>query len=593
MSSAWTCDPRLECGQLRELLTQPLILRVFLIGKHAHGTRAIGELIAEEGISVPPFDRVELVRFETLEEALVALRDRAPHMIFTDLALPDSLGLGTFQRLHEEAKETPIVVLSEFEDDETAFQAVRLGAQDCLVEGKLDPAVLSRSMRHALARFAYDDAFRRSHESYRQTLEESDLPSLIADAEGRIIFSNSAAVTALGNQPRRVAWSDRDDLKPTIEFDSASPAEVHARITDTLWSGRLAVLITLESRPADRSSEQGAAIVGARPASLFEGLVSASPRMRTLFATCERIAASPATVLIQGETGTGKELVARAIHKRSGRKGRFVALDCGAVQESLIDSELFGHERGAFTGANARKLGLFRHAHQGTLLLDEIGNMPLVSQHSLLRVLQEGVVRPLGGTDEVAVDVRIIAASSASLFEAVKERRFREDLLYRLDVIRLVLLPLRERPEDVLHLLRLFLDELCGRYDLEPLALGPGFLQAAVDYPWPGNVRQLENFAERMLLTGTPCFSKRDFHEGVRPFRSAEATPSSGEGRPQVDVEHTLSAFLAEQEEAYLETLLRETRGSLAATADRAGVDPRTLRRKLKRYGIDRTRFLH
>ena len=114
-----------------------------------------------------------------------------------------------------------------------------------------------------------------------------------------------------------------------------------------------------------------------------------------------------------------------------------------------------------------------------------------------------------------------------------------------------------------------------------------------MDYPWPGNVRQLQNFAERLLLTGTPCFSKRDFHEGVRPYRSAEATRSSGEARPQVDVEHPLSAFLAEQEEAYLETLLRETRGSLAATADRADVDPRTLRRKLKRYGIDRTRFLH
>ncbi|HBP18812.1 MAG TPA: hypothetical protein DEA08_13640, partial [Planctomycetes bacterium] len=430
--SAAPSDPRLECGERRELLTQPLILRVFLIGKHAHGTRAVGALIAEGDISVPPFDRIELVRFEALEEARAALRDQAPHLIFTDLALPDSRGLETFQRLREETRETPIVVLSEYEDDEAAFQAVRLGAQDCLVEGKLTPAILRRSMRHALARFAYDDAFRRSHESYRQTLEESDLPSLIADSEGRVIFSNSAAVTALGNQPRRIAWRDRDDLRPTIEFDSAAPAEVHARITDTLWSGRLAVLITLELRPVDRSAEQGPAINKARPPSLFEGLVSASPRMRTLFATCERIAASPATVLIQGETGTGKELVARAIHKRSGRKGRFVALDCGAVQESLIDSELFGHERGAFTGATARKLGLFRHAHQGTLLLDEIANMPLVSQHSLLRVLQEGVVRPIGGTDEVTVDVRIIAASSASLFEAVKEGRFREDLLYRL-----------------------------------------------------------------------------------------------------------------------------------------------------------------
>jgi DNA-binding NtrC family response regulator len=271
-----------------------------------------------------------------------------------------------------------------------------------------------------------------------------------------------------------------------------------------------------------------------------------------------------------------------------------VALDCGAVQESLIESELFGHERGAFTGASARKLGLLRHAHKGTLLLDEIGNMPMAAQHSLLRVLQEGVVRPIGGTDEFTVDVRIIAASSASLFEAVKAQRFREDLLYRLDVIRLELSPLRERPEDVLHLLRLFLEQLCVRYDLERLELGPGFLQAAVDYPWPGNVRQLENFAERLLLTGVPCLSKRDFHEIARPFRSTPPrSTNEGAAQDQVDVGLSLGAFLEQQEAAYLESLLRETRGSLPATADRAGVDPRTLRRKLKRHGIDRTRFLH
>lgn len=569
-----------------------MILRVLLIGKHAHGTRAISDLLAGEDVSVPPFTQLEFVHAETLEEAVIALHDGPPHLVFTDLALPDSHGLETFQRLHEEAKETPIVVLSEFEDDDTAYQAVRLGAQDCLVEGMLDAAVLSRSMRHALARFAYDDAYRRSHESYLQTLEESDLPSLVADAEGRVLYSNGAAQTALGNVPRRVDWENRDDLKPEIQFDSAPAAAAHARITDTLWKGQLATLITLELRATPSSAQ--ARGDESHPASLFEGMVSASPRMRALFRTCEQIAASPATVLIQGETGTGKELVARAIHKRSKRKGRFVALDCGAVQESLVESELFGHERGAFTGASARKLGLLRHAHQGTLLLDEIGNMPMVAQHSLLRVLQEGVVRPLGGTDEVAVDVRIIAASSSSLFDAVRAGCFREDLLYRLDVIRLELLPLRERPEDVLHLLRLFLVQLCARYDVEPLELGPGFLQATVDYPWPGNVRQLENFAERLLLTGAPCFSRRDFHESVRPFRSSQFPSASESGlQDRVDVEHSLSAFLEQQEAAYLESLLRETHGSLPATANRAGVDPRTLRRKLKRHAIDRTRFLH
>jgi len=577
---------------LRDLLIPHGTLRILLIGKHAHGTRAISGLLGGEDLSVPPFTGIGFEHTETLAEAIAALRAAPPHLIFTDLALPDSHGLETFQRLHQETKGTPIVVLSEFEDDDTAYEAVRLGAQDCLVEGKLDAAVLSRSLRHALARFAYDDAYRRSHAAYRQTLEESDQPTLVADGEGKVLYSNPAARAALGDVPRGVQCEDRDDRRPQIQFDAAPSVAAQARITDTLWDGQLATLITLELRPATPSDAQAGG-AAPRPASLFEGLVSASPRMRALFRTCERIAASSATVLIQGETGTGKELVARAIHKRSERKGRFVALDCGAVQESLIESELFGHEPGAFTGASTRKLGLLRHAHRGTLLLDEIGNLPMTSQHSLLRVLQEGVVRPIGGTDEVAVDVRVIAASSTSLFEAVRARRFREDLLYRLDVIRLELLPLRERPEDVLHLLRLFLEQRCARYDLERLELGPGFLQAAVDYPWPGNVRQLENFAERLLLTGAPCFSKRDLHEIVSPFRSPPSSAAEGAGRDPVALEQSLGAFLEQQEAAYLESALRETRGSLPATADRAGIDPRTLRRKLKRHGIDRTRFLH
>lgn len=504
--------------------------------------------------------------------------------MFTDLALPDSHGLETFQRLHGEADDVPIVVLTEFEDDATAYEAVRLGAQDCLVEGQLDATVLGRAMRYALARFAYDDGNRRSHQIYRTTLDESDVPRLVSDAAGRVLYFNEAAREALGDAPVRVEGAPGEP-RPKIEFVDAPSRAVRVRTTDTLWAGQLATLITL------RVPTESSARIQAAPASIFEGLVTASPRMRKLFHTCARIAPSSATVLLQGETGTGKELIARAIHKRSGRKGRFVAIDCGAVQETLIDSELFGHERGAFTGATSRKLGLIRHAHQGTLLLDEIGNMPLVSQHSLLRVLQEGVVRPLGSTDEISVDVRVIAASSASLFEAVREHHFREDLLYRLDVIRFELLPLRERPEDVLHLLREFLDHHSKRYDIPPPELGPGFLQAAVDYPWPGNVRQLQNFAERLLLTGEQCFSTRDFHEGTRP-----ATRDLNPRRPdaeRVDLGQPLHGFLVQQEEAYLRALLQDTRGSLPTTADRAGVDPRTLRRKLRRFGIDRTRFLH
>lgn len=522
----------------------------------------------------------------TLDDALEEMRRRPPLLVFADLAPPGPAGLDAFLRLQEAAPETPIVVLSEFEDDDTACEAIRRGAQDCLVEGLFDSASLSRTIRHALARFAYDDSYRRSHATFQRTLAESDLPSLVADARGDVLYANPAAEEALGGRPEHVDWDDRDDEQPRFELAGAPSRSARAQITDTLWDGRLAALVTLEARPTDGASSPQPE---SRPATWFGGMASASPRMRSVFHLCERIAPSSAAVLILGETGTGKELVARAIHKRSGRSGHFVALDCGAVPSTLIDSELFGHERGAFTGANAHKLGLFRHAHRGTLLLDEVGNLPLASQHSLLRVLQEGVVRPLGGTAEVGVDVRIIAATSESLDDAVRDQRFRDDLLYRLDVIRVELLPLRERPEDVIHLLRLFLEELCERYAAESVTPGPGFLQAAVDYPWPGNVRQLENFAERILLTGAPCFSRREFHEAIGPARSS----ARGTGEPGPDCDVSLSAYLAQREAAYLEALLGDTHGSLQATADRAEIDPRTLRRKLKRHGIDRTRFLH
>lgn len=567
-------------------MTSSKALRVLLIGRDFEETRAICKLLVAEEIAAPPFTEVALLRACSLERALAGLAESRPHVIVTDLNLPDSSGLATFRRLREQARETPILVLSEYEDDPLGYEAVLLGAQDCLVEGKLDALALSRSIRHALARFAYDDANRRSHDEYHETLTESDLPSLVVASDGRVLFSNSAACALLGNVPQRIDWSAGADRKPKIEFDSAPPLTPAARITDTLWEGRLATLITLEQ---GRGADPGASVAGGQPVSLFEGLATASPRMRTLFRTCERVAPTPATVLIQGETGTGKELVARAIHKRSGRTGRFVALDCGAVQESLLESELFGHERGAFTGASARKLGLFRHAHQGTLLLDEIGNMPLTSQHSLLRVLQERTVRPVGSVEEFAVDVRVIAASSSSLLEAVEAGGFREDLLYRLDVIRLALLPLRERPEDVLHLLNLFLEQLCVRYDLERPALGPGFLQAAAAYPWPGNVRQLENLSERVLLAGSACLSKRDFRDVV----GASSSDSGGGAGPGVGSRQSLRAFMEQQEATYLESVLRRTRGSLPATAHIADLDPRTLRRKLKRHAIDRTRFLH
>ncbi len=329
----------------------------------------------------------------------------------------------------------------------------------------------------------------------------------------------------------------------------------------------------------------------------FEGMLSRSRNMHELFETAAQVAASPAAVLILGETGTGKELLAQAIHRRSGREGRFVAINCAAVPETLIDSELFGHVEGAFTGATKAKQGLFRYADGGTLLLDEAGNVPQPVQYRLLRVLQEGAVRPVGGHHEVPVDVRVIAATSVALENEVQAGTFREDLLYRLDVIRLVVPPLRERPDDIIYLFAQFAGQFADEYGLPRPEVSDAFLDALISYPWPGNVRQLVNFAERVVLTesGTRLTARRlrdilDFEpradaRSVRPTLDADALDL------ELPMEDALRPHVAALERSYLEGLLEQTGGRVAKAAERAGISRRTLSRMMVRLGIDKARF--
>ena len=229
--------------------------------------------------------------------------------------------------------------------------------------------------------------------------------------------------------------------------------------------------------------------------------VFADPRSRALHELIERIAPSEATVLVTGETGTGKELIARHVHGLSARRdGSFVAINCGAFSETLVESELFGFEKGAFTGASQAKAGWFETANGGTLFLDEIGDLPLPMQVKLLRVLQEREVVRLGARRAVPIDVRLIAATNVDLAEAVRAGRFREDLYYRLQVIALPLLPLRERPGDVMPLTRHFLHTYSERLHLHDVSLTPEAEHALAEYAWPGNIRELENVIHRALL---------------------------------------------------------------------------------------------
>lgn len=260
--------------------------------------------------------------------------------------------------------------------------------------------------------------------------------------------------------------------------------------------------------------------------------VFADPRSRALHDVIARIAPSDATVLITGETGTGKELVARHVHAQSKRRnGKFVAINCGAFSETLIESELFGYERGAFTGALQGKAGWFETANGGTLFLDEIGDLPLAMQVKLLRVLQEREVVRLGARQSVPIDVRLIAATNIDLSEAVRAGRFREDLYYRLQVISLPVLPLRERTGDILPLAQHFLATYARRLQVDQVCLTADAEQALLAYPWPGNIRELENIIHRAVLLSRAGFITPNelnlpgWHNTARSLNAAAPAP--------------------------------------------------------------------
>lgn len=234
-----------------------------------------------------------------------------------------------------------------------------------------------------------------------------------------------------------------------------------------------------------------------------KAVVFASPQSQSVYEHIERVAPTEATVLIQGETGTGKELVARCIHELSGRTGPFVAVNCGALTQSLADSELFGHQAGSFTGASETRVGWFEAANSGTLLLDEVGDLPLSLQVKLLRVLQEREVVPVGSRKAVPLDVRFIAASNVELSRAVAAGNFRPDLYYRLNVVDISLPPLRERPEDILPLVEHFLQQYARRLQIPVPDLLPRTRSALTHYAWPGNIRELENVVHVALLIAT------------------------------------------------------------------------------------------
>ena len=322
-----------------------------------------------------------------------------------------------------------------------------------------------------------------------------------------------------------------------------------------------------------------------RGACRFDDMIGRSSRMLEIFDLINRVADCDSTILINGETGTGKGLVARAIHRKSGRRSKpFISINCGAIPEHLLESELFGHVKGAFTGATNTKPGKFELADGGTVFLDEIGDMSPDLQVKVLKVLEEGEFEAVGGAKTIKVDVRIIAATHRDLSEEVQKGNFREDLFYRLYVIPMILPPLRERPEDIPHLVQYFLEQANCKNRREVKGVGEDALQAMESHSWPGNVRELKNLVERMIvLKGAGTISRRDLppelRGGMRPVEAPALIEISEEGI-------CLNSAVTEFEKALILQSLEKTKWVKNKAAKLLHLNRTTLVEKIKRHQL-------
>ena len=317
-----------------------------------------------------------------------------------------------------------------------------------------------------------------------------------------------------------------------------------------------------------------------------ENIIGTSPKMDEVYHLIRKIADTDSTILIQGESGTGKELVARALHYNSSRQHHpFVAINCSALPENLLESELFGHKKGSFTGAVADKAGLFEEAERGTIFLDEVNSMALPLQTKLLRVLQERQLRRVGDTKTVPINVRVLGATNESLLEKVKDGKFREDLYYRLAVIPIELPPLRDRPEDIPLLVQHFLKHSAGK-GAQPLKIEPKAIQTLQAYNWPGNVRELENAIERAsALCDDNLIRIKDLPPQVIHHRPGGGTRSSSSGMALPVGKH-LDDFIRDQERHFIDETIRHTSGNREKAAKILGISMATLYRKLEAKAV-------
>ncbi|GIX06667.1 MAG: sigma-54-dependent Fis family transcriptional regulator [Candidatus Poribacteria bacterium] len=535
-----------------------------------------------------------------------------PDLILLDLMMPYQDGFAILERLRTQkpTEYLPVLVITAQGDHRSRLRAFALGAQDFIVKPFDFNEVVIR-VRNLLYARALHQQLSAQAEQLRAVLDATSDGLLFFGSSGEVLFVNRKFSELFGLEPseaigRRleqlhewlrerlsdpdsyVAWERRAlagkaPEPDTVELQAPSPLVLlrNAQLVRGEGGAVLGVLIVYrdisrEARAQALEAELDRLRAELRQQYRFDHIVGQSRPMQEMFRLMERAAESDITVLITGESGTGKELVAKAIHFNGHRReGPFVVVNCAAIPESLIESELFGHEKGAFTGATQRRIGKFEQASGGTLFLDEIGEMTLSVQAKLLRVLQEREIQRVGGTGTVPVDVRVIAATNKDLQEAVRRGLFREDLYYRVAAFPIRVPPLRERREDVPLLAEHFLTQYSARFRRPVRQISPAAMRALLDYDWPGNVRELENVLQRAILLE----ESQTLH--------LESLP------PEVRSAAHLPALLGEEEEVLpldelerraIQHALRVTEGNISQAARLLGINRVTLYRKLRRY---------
>ena len=584
-------------------------------------------LPAESGAAVPFLPKLELLHASTGEQACdIIERGRKWNLpiavAYIDIRMPPGIdGIKTIRRVRRIDREVEIVIMTAYadrslpeivHDQELLYKLLYI--RKPFVHEEIQQITVSLVGKWNVERELVDNQrqLAGSHRRLQAVLNATGDAMAMLDGGGHLVFANCRYEKLLGlNEEELKSIAPHDlvarvgerfrepDLRAVqggfllgdVQVVEATGAGVPRqrlfyRFTEAVHDGegaQIGSLVVYRDVSKEIEAEQMKAEVLRLRSDLettysFAGVVGSSPGMQRVYAMMKRAAEADITVLVRGESGTGKELVAKSFHHNSLRKdGPFVAVDCAAIPEALIESELFGHERGAFTGAATRRIGAFERAHGGTILLDEIGDMPMAVQSTLLRVLQERHIQRVGGNASIAVDIRVVSATNKNLERAVQAGEFRADLFFRIAAFPIVIPPLRERREDIPLLARHFLDKHGERAGKSMGGIATGALRLLLQYDWPGNVRELENAIERAVLleTGT-VLQAGSLPPELAPVLAAMA---AGGGTPAAVMP------LAEVERQAMAHALEVADHNVTQAARSLGINRATLQRKLKKLG--------